>query len=165
MALKRISMFMLFALGVLCTASAENRLSKKTSEHQKMLRASDEPTVRILVVDDAPVMRTIEKNQLNQLGYQNVDEASDGASAWTQLQQNPDISLVLTDLDMPGMNGIELLQKIRSAENTKSIPVIMVSTELEKEAMMTAIKAGVNYYLFKPFTAATLSDGINRVLS
>jgi len=164
MALKRISMFMLFALGVLSTASAENRLSKKASEHQKMLRAADEPTLRILVVDDFSTMRRIEKNLLKQLGYQNIDEADDGPSALTKLQQNPDIGLVLTDWNMPGMNGLELLKEIRASETTKNLPVIMVTAEALQENIVAAVKAGVSNYIVKPFDAATLGDKINKVL-
>ena len=114
-------MFMLFALGVLSTASAENHLSKKASKHQKCCVA-DEPTLRILVVGEFSTMRRIEVNLLKQLGYQNIDQADDGPSALNQLQQNPDYGLVLTDWNMEGMSGLVLLKEIRASENTKNLP-------------------------------------------
>ena len=118
----------------------------------------------ILVVDDMSAMRKILKTLLSQLGYKNVDEAEDGKQALEKLRQNPNrYGLVITDWNMPNMTGIELVQAIRNDEKLKHLPVLMVTAEAKKENVLTAIKAGVNNYIVKPFTAETLKQKIEQI--
>ncbi len=122
--------------------------------------------IRILVVDDMAAMRKILKTLLAQLGYKNVDEAEDGKQALDILKQNPNkYGLVITDWNMPNMTGIELVQAIRSDEKLKHLPILMVTAEAKKENVLMAIKAGVNNYIVKPFTAETLKEKIEKIFS
>jgi len=122
--------------------------------------------INILVVDDMAAMRKILKTLLSQLGYKNVDEAEDGRQALEILRKNPDkYQLVITDWNMPNMTGIELVQEIRKDENLKHLPILMVTAEAKKENVLMAIKAGVNNYIVKPFTAETLKDKIEKIFS
>jgi len=124
------------------------------------------PDINILVVDDMAAMRKILKTLLAQLGYKNVDEAEDGKQALEKLRQNPDkYGLVITDWNMPNMTGIELVQAIRSDEKLKHLPVLMVTAEAKKENVLMAIKAGVNNYIVKPFTAETLKEKLEAIFS
>ena len=124
------------------------------------------PDINILVVDDMAAMRKILKTLLAQLGYKNVDEAEDGRQALEKLRQNPDkYGLVITDWNMPNMTGIELVQAIRSDEKLKHLPVLMVTAEAKKENVLMAIKAGVNNYIVKPFTAETLKEKLEAIFS
>ena len=122
-----------------------------------------DPNIRVLVVDDFATMRKIEKNILGQLGIKNIDEADDGSTALPKLQANQ-YDVVLLDWNMPTMTGLELLKAIRSDENLKSIPVIMVTAEALKDNIVAAAQAGVNDYIVKPFTAASLEEKIKKVL-
>lgn len=118
--------------------------------------------MRILLVDDSRTIRNIQKNVLAQIGYSDVVEAADGLEALTQIAQNrPD--LVLVDWNMPNMDGITLVRKIR--ETDRKLPLVMVTTEAEKSRVLEAIKAGVNNYVVKPFTAETLSEKITQTLA
>ena len=122
--------------------------------------------IKILVVDDMTAMRKILKTLLAQLGYKNVDEAEDGKQALEILRQNPNkYGLVITDWNMPNMTGIELVQAIRSDEKLKHLPILMVTAEAKKENVLAAIKAGVNNYIVKPFTAETLKEKIEKIFS
>jgi two-component system chemotaxis response regulator CheY len=122
--------------------------------------------IKILVVDDMAAMRKILKTLLAQLGYKNVDEAEDGKQALEILKQNPDkYGLVITDWNMPNMTGIELVQAIRSDEKLKHLPILMVTAEAKKENVLMAIKAGVNNYIVKPFTAETLKEKLEKIFS
>ncbi|WP_457681717.1 chemotaxis response regulator CheY [Thermovibrio sp.] len=122
--------------------------------------------IKILVVDDMAAMRKILKTLLAQLGYKSVDEAEDGKQALEILKQNPDkYGLVITDWNMPNMTGIELVQAIRSDEKLKHLPILMVTAEAKKENVLMAIKAGVNNYIVKPFTAETLKEKIEKIFS
>ncbi len=122
--------------------------------------------IKILVVDDMAAMRKILKTLLAQLGYKNVDEAEDGKQALEILRQNPNkYGLVITDWNMPNMTGIELVQAIRSDEKLKHLPILMVTAEAKKENVLAAIKAGVNNYIVKPFTAETLKEKIEKIFS
>jgi len=114
-----------------------------------------EKMMRILIVDDSSTMRRIIGNVVQQLGIKkdNFDEAVDGLDAWNQFQQNQ-YDVVLTDWNMPNMNGLELVKKIRSVN--KKIPIVMITTEGGKGEVITALKAGVNNYIVKPFNAETL---------
>lgn len=118
--------------------------------------------MKILVVDDFSTMRRIIKNLLRDLGLQNVSEADDGNTALPMLQ-NGEYDFVVTDWNMPGMQGIDLLRAIRADERLKHIPVLMVTAEAKREQIIEAAQAGVNGYIVKPFTAATLKEKLDKV--
>jgi two-component system, chemotaxis family, chemotaxis protein CheY len=118
--------------------------------------------MRILLVDDSRTIRNIQKNVLAQIGFTDVIEAADGVEALGQIAEcRPDLALV--DWNMPNMDGITLVRKIR--ETDKKLPLVMVTTEAEKARVLEAIKAGVNNYVVKPFTAETLSEKISQTLA
>ena len=118
----------------------------------------------ILVVDDYKTMVRIVRNLLNQLGFQDVDEANDGATALTKLRARR-FGLVIPDWAMEPMNGLELLQQVRADPDLKTLPFIMITAENRKERVAKAEQAGANGYIVKPFTAETLNDRIARVMS
>ncbi|MBU2884081.1 chemotaxis response regulator CheY [Psychrosphaera sp. B3R10] len=118
--------------------------------------------MKILVVDDFSTMRRIIKNLLRDLGFTNVSEADDGSTALPMLQ-NGDFDFVVTDWNMPGMQGIDLLREIRKDESLKHMPVMMVTAEAKKEQIVAAAQAGVNGYIVKPFTAATLKGKLEKI--
>ncbi len=118
---------------------------------------------KFLVVDDFPTMRRIVKNLLADLGYNNVVEADDGNTALPILKAGG-IQFVVTDWNMPGMTGIELLKAIRSEPSTASLPVLMVTAEANKEQIVEAAQAGVSGYIIKPFTAETLKEKLDRII-
>lgn len=118
--------------------------------------------MKILVVDDFSTMRRIVKNLLRDLGFTNTHEADDGNTAWPMLQSS-DFDFVVTDWNMPGMTGIELLGKIRADERLKTIPVLMVTAEAKRDQIVAAAQAGVNGYVVKPFTAAALKEKIEKI--
>ena len=120
--------------------------------------------MKILVVDDSSTMRRIIKNTLNRLGYKDLFEAEHGAAAWNILQQNPNIDVLITDWNMPEMNGLELVKKVRAEEKYADMPIIMVTTEGGKAEVITALKAGVNNYIVKPFTPQVLKEKLGAVL-
>jgi len=120
--------------------------------------------MKILVVDDSSTMRRIIKNTLGRLGYKDIIEGADGVEAWDALQNNPDTEVVITDWNMPNMNGLELVKKIRAEEKYKDMPIIMVTTEGGKKEVITALKAGVNNYIVKPFTPQVLKEKLQVVL-
>ena len=120
--------------------------------------------MKILVVDDSSTMRRIIVNTLARLGYKDVVQAADGVEAWDALQANPDINVVITDWNMPNMNGLELVKKIRAEEKYVDVPIIMVTTEGGKAEVITALKAGVNNYIVKPFTPQVLKEKLQAVL-
>jgi len=120
--------------------------------------------INVLIVDDMAAMRKILRTLLSQLGFKNVDEAEDGKQALDKLRQDPNkYDLVITDWNMPNITGIELVQAIRNDENLKHLPVLMVTAEAKKENVLMAIKAGVNNYIVKPFTAETLKEKIEAI--
>jgi two-component system chemotaxis response regulator CheY len=118
--------------------------------------------MKILVVDDFSTMRRIIKNLLKDLGFTNIQEADDGNTALPMLQQG-DFDFVVTDWNMPGMQGIDLLRAIRADANLKHIPVLMVTADAKKEQIVAAAQAGVNGYVIKPFTAATLKEKLAKI--
>jgi two-component system chemotaxis response regulator CheY len=118
--------------------------------------------MKILVVDDFSTMRRIIKNLLKDLGFTNVQEADDGSTALPMLQQG-DFDFVVTDWNMPGMQGIDLLRAIRADDSLKHLPVLMVTAEAKKEQIVAAAQAGVNGYVVKPFTAATLKEKLDKI--
>ena len=118
--------------------------------------------IRILIVDDFSTMRRIVKNLLNDLGFTNTTEADDGTTALVALKK-ASFDLVITDWNMPGMPGIDLLREIRANPEMATIPVLMVTAEAKREQIIEAAQAGVNGYVIKPFTAATLGDKLAKV--
>lgn len=120
--------------------------------------------MKILVVDDSSTMRRIINNTLQRLGYVEILEAEHGLEAWDILDQNSDIGVLITDWNMPEMNGLELVKKTRSDARFVDIPIIMITTEGGKAEVITAIKAGVNNYIVKPFTPQVLKEKLEVVL-
>ena len=118
--------------------------------------------MRILIVDDFSTMRRIVKNLLNDLGYTNTTEADDGKTAWPLLQAG-NFDFVVTDWNMPGMTGIDLLKAIRGDARIAKTPVLMVTAEAQREQIIEAAQAGVNGYIIKPFTAQTLKEKIDKI--
>lgn len=117
--------------------------------------------MKILTVDDSSTMRRIIKNTLNRIGYEDVIEAEHGIDG---LSKMAGVELVLTDWNMPEMDGLAFVKALRSNPRFKDIPVIMVTTEAAKKEILEAIKAGVTDYVVKPFTPDTLKDKIQKVL-
>ncbi|MBU0631685.1 chemotaxis response regulator CheY [bacterium] len=120
--------------------------------------------MKLLVVDDSSTMRRIIKNTLARLGYKDILEGEDGVQGWDVLHSNPDIGMLITDWNMPEMNGLELVKKVRGDERFKDLPIIMVTTEGGKAEVITALKAGVNNYIVKPFTPQVLKEKLGAVM-
>ena len=118
--------------------------------------------MKILIVDDFSTMRRIIKNLLRDLGFTNTVEADDGTTALPILQGGT-IDFLVTDWNMPGMTGIELLRAVRADEKLKSIPVLMVTAEAKRDQIISAAQAGVNGYVVKPFTAVALKEKIEKI--
>ncbi|HEB55062.1 MAG TPA: chemotaxis protein CheY [Gammaproteobacteria bacterium] len=118
--------------------------------------------IKILIVDDFSTMRRIIKNLLRDLGFTNTEEADDGTTALPMLQTGK-FELLVTDWNMPGMQGIDLLRHVRADENMASLPVLMVTAEQKKEQIVEAAQAGVNGYIVKPFTAQTLKEKLEKI--
>lgn len=116
----------------------------------------------ILVVDDFPTMRRIVRSLLKELGFTNVEEAEDGQEALGKLKSG-DFEFVVSDWNMPNLDGLEMLKQIRADEATKALPVLMVTAEAKKENIVAAAQAGANGYIVKPFTAATLEEKLNKI--
>ncbi len=121
-----------------------------------------DPSSKILVVDDFATMRKIIRNQLGQLGYKNIDEADDGATALPKIQAGG-IDFVVCDWNMPKMSGLDLLKTIRADANSKGLPFLMVTAEALKENIVAAIQAGVSDYVVKPFTPQVLEEKITKI--
>lgn len=121
-------------------------------------------TLHFLVVDDFSTMRRIIKNVLNDLGYPNVSEADDGNSAWPLLKGGK-IDFLITDWNMPGMPGLDLLKQVRADANLAKLPVLMLTAEAKREQIVEAVQAGVNGYIIKPFTPVTLKEKIDKILA
>lgn len=120
--------------------------------------------MKLLVVDDSSTMRRIIKNTLSRLGYEDVLEGEDGVQGWNMMNDNPDIGMLITDWNMPEMNGLELVKKVRADSRFTDLPIIMVTTEGGKAEVITALKAGVNNYIVKPFTPQVLKEKLAAVL-
>lgn len=119
--------------------------------------------MKFLVVDDYSTMRRIIKNLLHDLGYANVTEADDGATALPMLKKGG-YDFLITDWNMPGMAGLDLLKAVRADAALKAMPVLMLTAEAKREQIVEAAQAGVNGYVIKPFTAATLKEKIDKIL-
>lgn len=120
--------------------------------------------MKLLVVDDSSTMRRIIKNTLARLGYKDILEGEDGLQGWNVLNENTDIGMLITDWNMPEMNGLELVKKVRGDARFKDLPIIMVTTEGGKAEVITALKAGVNNYIVKPFTPQVLKEKLAAVM-
>jgi two-component system chemotaxis response regulator CheY len=118
--------------------------------------------MRILTVDDFSTMRRIIRNILRQLGYNHIIEADDGVAA-LEILQTQEIDLVISDWNMPNMNGLELLRAIRASNKLQNLPVLLVTAEALKDNVLEAVKSGVNGYIVKPFTAETLKEKIDTI--
>ncbi len=118
--------------------------------------------IKILIVDDFSTMRRIIKNLLRDLGFTNTAEADDGLTALPMLQSGS-FELLVTDWNMPGMQGIDLLKAVRADPKLATLPVLMVTAEQKKEQIIEAAKAGVNGYIVKPFTAQTLKEKLEKI--
>jgi two-component system chemotaxis response regulator CheY len=123
-----------------------------------------DPNLKVLIVDDFATMRRILKNILKQIGLKNISEADNGKAALKELK-NEKFDLILCDWNMPEMPGIELLNQIRSDDQLKDIPFVMVTAESKKENILEAVKAGVNSYIVKPFTAETINEKLKKVFT
>jgi two-component system chemotaxis response regulator CheY len=122
------------------------------------------PKLKFLVVDDFSTMRRIVKNLLQELGYANIEEADDGATALPMLQAG-DFDFLITDWNMPTMPGLALLKAVRADPKLAKIPVLMVTAEAKREQIVEAAQAGVSGYIIKPFTAQTLSEKLGKILN
>ncbi len=118
--------------------------------------------LKFLIVDDFSTMRRIVRNLLKEIGFVNIDEAEDGAVALRKLQ-NGSFDFVVSDWNMPNMDGLTMLQIVRATEALKKIPVLMVTAEAKKENIIAAAQAGASGYIVKPFTAATLNEKLNKI--
>jgi two-component system chemotaxis response regulator CheY len=121
------------------------------------------PDMKFLIVDDFSTMRRIVRNLLKELGYTNCEEAEDGAIALAKLKKEK-FDFVISDINMPNMNGFELLRAMRAEPALKTVPVLVVSAEAKKEDIVTAAQAGANGYVVKPFTKVTLEEKLNKIV-
>jgi len=119
--------------------------------------------IKILVVDDFATMRKVIRNLLKQVGYENIIEADDGINA-LKILKSQKIDLVISDWNMPNMTGLELLKAVRSDEDLKLTPFLMVTAEALQDNVIAAVKAGVSNYIVKPFTAEVLNEKITKIL-
>ena len=121
-----------------------------------------DPNMKFLVVDDFSTMRRIVRNLLKELGFTNVDEAEDGVAALQKLG-SAQFDFVVTDWNMPNMDGLTLLQNIRKTPQFKDLPVLMITAEAKKENIIAAAQAGASGYIVKPFTAATMAEKLEKI--
>jgi two-component system chemotaxis response regulator CheY len=124
--------------------------------------AKDPAKLKFLVVDDFSTMRRIVRNLLKELGYIDAEEAEDGAVALQKLKAG-NFDFVVTDWNMPNMDGLTLLQQIRSDPALQHLPVLMITAEAKKENIIAAAQAGASGYIVKPFTAAVLSEKLTKI--
>lgn len=120
-------------------------------------------SMRILVVDDFPTMRRIIRTMLRDLGYANVHEAEDGLGGLARLRASP-FDFVISDWNMPNLNGLEMLKEIRADAKLAHLPVLMVTAESKKENIVAAAQAGANGYVVKPFPASLLDEKLSRIV-
>jgi two-component system chemotaxis response regulator CheY len=118
--------------------------------------------MKILIVDDFATMRRILKNILKQIGFTNIIEADDGATAVEELKKTK-VDLIISDWNMPKMTGIELLKHVRANEAYKNLPFLMVTAEAQKQNVIDAVQAGVSNYVVKPFTAEAISEKLQKI--
>lgn len=118
--------------------------------------------INILVVDDFSTMIRIVTNLLKELGFVNIDDANDGSKAWPMIQTGK-YDFIVSDWNMPEMTGIELLKKVRADENFKDMPFMLITAEQKRSQILEAAQAGVDGYIVKPFTAATMKEKIDKI--
>ncbi len=123
---------------------------------------TDPSKIKFLVVDDFSTMRRIVRNLLKELGYTNAEEAEDGAVALQKLKGGG-FDFVISDWNMPNMDGLQLLQAVRADEALKHLPVLMITAEAKKENIIAAAQSGASGYIVKPFTAGTLNDKLVKI--
>lgn len=123
---------------------------------------SANPNMKIIAIDDFSTMRRIIKNLLKQAGYENVFEAEDGQKA-LEIIRAEKVDLIISDWNMPKLNGFDLLKIVRSDPDLRQIPFVMITAESEKEKIIKAVHAGVTDYIVKPFTAKTLQEKITKI--
>lgn len=121
-----------------------------------------DPKTKFLVVDDFATMRRIVRTLLKELGFESVDEAEDGASALAKLKSGT-FDFIVTDWNMPNMNGLDLLKAVRANPELSKLPVLMVTAEAKRENIIAAAEAGASGYIVKPFTAAILDEKLRRI--
>ena len=119
--------------------------------------------LKFLIVDDFSTMRRIVRNLLKELGYNNADEAEDGQIALSKLRSGL-FNFVVSDINMPNMNGFELLREIRADDQLKKLPVLLVTAEAKKEDIVLGAQIGANGYIVKPFTKATLEEKLTKIV-
>jgi len=119
--------------------------------------------MKFLIVDDFSTMRRIVRNLLKEIGHADADEAEDGAIALNKLK-NGTFNFVVSDINMPNMNGFQLLAEIKKDETLKHLPVLMVTAEARKEDIVLAAQTGAAGYIVKPFTKATLEEKVQKIL-
>lgn len=119
--------------------------------------------LKFLIVDDFSTMRRIVRNLLKEAGYANADEAEDGVVALQKLQGGG-FDFVVSDINMPNMNGFDLLKAIRADAALKALPVLMITAEARKEDIVLAAQSGASGYIVKPFTKATLEEKVTKIL-
>ena len=122
----------------------------------------DRTSLKFLVVDDFSTMRRIVRNLLKELGFTNVEEAEDGAVALGKLRDG-NFEFVVSDWNMPNMDGLTLLQNVRADAKLKTLPFLMITAEAKKENIIAAAQAGASGYVVKPFTAATLQEKLEKI--
>lgn len=121
--------------------------------------------MRFLVVDDSSTMRRIIINTLNKLGHEDVVEAGNGREGIERLSNVSPVDLIITDWNMPEMSGIDFIRAVRSMDNLRDLPVLMVTTNAAKADIVQAMEAGVNHYIVKPFTPDTFRDKIQAAMA
>ncbi|MBB1160612.1 chemotaxis response regulator CheY [Aquariibacter albus] len=121
------------------------------------------PELKFLIVDDFSTMRRIVRGLLKEIGYQQAEEAEDGVVA-LQMLRNGHFDFVVSDINMPNMNGFELLKAVKADEALKHLPVLMVTAEARKEDIVLAAQIGAAGYIVKPFTKATLEEKVQKIM-
>ena len=121
-----------------------------------------DPKTKFLVVDDFPTMRRILRNLLSELGFRQVDEAGDGREALELMRQNP-YDFVISDINMPRVNGYELLRQIRADSALKTLPVLLITNEASKDDVLQAIRLGANGTILKPLTKSSLEEKVRNI--
>lgn len=137
-------------------------IQNEANTHQ-LAATMNENDKNILIVEDSPTMRRIIHNTLKQLGFQNIVSAGNGAEAIKQLKNNS-IGFIITDWNMPEMNGLEFVTWVRNSDEFKNLPILMITTRGMKEHVIEAVKAGVNNYIVKPFTTEVLQEKIEKLM-
>ena len=137
--------------------------SRRRPEYDAGLNAMN-PNHRFLVVDDFAPMREIIRKVLQELGYEHIQEANDGATALPMLQSAP-FDMLITDWNMPKLAGIDLLRAVRAEPKIAHLPVLIVTAEVKREQIIAATQAGVNGYIIKPFTAQALAEKVRKILA